>query len=380
MAPPGRSPENPGIFVFVNITQSTQIDYVDLMKQVFRLAELGRGHTGVNPLVGAVVLDERGEFAGSGYHARLGEAHAEIAALEAAGLRARGGTLVVNLEPCCHTGRTGPCTQAIIEAGITRVKIAQRDPDRRVSGRGVEELRRAGVEVEEGISLATALRLNEHYLTFKKTGRPFVTLKMALSLDGFVADLDARSQWLTGPACRAHAHALRSRHDAILVGAGTARADNPRLTVRDAPGPSPRRFVLVGRTPLAESLHLCGGTSPATRIGTRESQADWIVDAGTDGYPDLDLALLRMADAGISSVLVEGGAAVAGGFMQRQLVDKVVFYYGRKLLGAGIPALRGWNRTLEAAPELQDVVLEALADGFVVTGYLKKGSHVHRTD
>lgn len=357
----------------MTIRDGASIDYDDLMKQVINLAERGRGYTGTNPLVGALALDRRGEVVGRGFHARLGEAHAETVALDEAGPRAAGGTLVVNLEPCCHTGRTGPCTRAIIAAGIAQVKMAHRDPDLRVSGRGVEELRGAGIDVEEGIGRRQAERLNEHYLTFKRLGRPFVTLKMALSLDGFVADSDSRSKWLTGPACRAHAHLLRSRHDAVLVGAGTARADDPRLTVRDVKGPSPRRFVVQGHGSLPASLRLFREGQAAVRIGAPGSSADWTVETGPNGFPDLDLALRRMAQEGCSSVLVEGGATLAGSFMEMGLVDKLVFYYGPKLLGSGLSAMKGWTRSLDRAPTLQEVSLEALADGFVVTAYLKEG-------
>jgi len=343
------------------------------MKQAIKLAERGRGHTGVNPLVGALVLDRQGEHAGSGYHARLGGAHAETVALEAAGVRAAGGTLVVNLEPCCHTGRTGPCTRAVIAAGIARVVIAHRDPDRRVAGRGIAELIAAGIDVQEGVCTKEALQLNEHYLTFKQLDRPFVTLKLALSLDGFVADRDARSQWITGPACRAHVHGVRARHDAVLVGAGTALADNPRLTVRDAKGPSPRRFVLQGRRVLPPTLKLFTDGEPAIRIGTLGDFADWSLAPDEEGYPDLKSAMREMACAGISSVLVEGGPTLAGALLQHDLVDKVMLYYGPVLLGSGVPAFRGWERSLEKAPLLSDPKLEALADGFVVTAYLKRG-------
>jgi diaminohydroxyphosphoribosylaminopyrimidine deaminase/5-amino-6-(5-phosphoribosylamino)uracil reductase len=357
----------------VDITNRTRIDYADLMKQVIRLAERGRGHTGVNPLVGALVLDRQGDPVGSGYHARLGGAHAETVALEAAGARALGGTLVVNLEPCCHSGRTGPCTRAVIAAGIARVVIAHRDPDRRVAGRGVAELTAAGIEVEEGVGISLALRLNEHYLTFKQLDRPFVTLKLALSLDGFVADREARSQWITGPACRAHVHGQRARHDAVLVGAGTALSDNPQLTVRDAQGPSPRRFVLQGHRTLPPTLRLFTEGKPAVRIGTPEGGADWSLHPDKQGHPDLDEVMRELARAGVSSILVEGGPTLAGALLQHDLVDKVMFYYGPVILGSGVPAFRGWERSLEAAPKLIEPKLEALADGFVVTGYLRRG-------
>jgi diaminohydroxyphosphoribosylaminopyrimidine deaminase/5-amino-6-(5-phosphoribosylamino)uracil reductase len=355
--------------VSTDVSCDAEIDCDDLMKRALKLAEHGRGYTGVNPLVGAVVVDRSGRLVGSGYHARLGEAHAEVVALREAGDGARGGTLVVNLEPCCHTGRTGPCTSAILEAGIARVVIAHRDPDVRVSGRGVAALRAAGVEVQEGIGSETALLLNEHYLFFKVAGRPFVTLKLALSLDGFIADADDRSRWLTGPVCRSHAHALRAGHDAILVGARTAIADDPQLTVRHAPGPSPRRFVLVGGTPLPSHLRLLAGQSRATRVGADPSNADWVVGRDDEGSVDLRQVLRRMAADGVSSLLVEGGGVTAGHFVRHDLVNKYVFYYGPRLLGAGRPALSGFHAPLALSARLSIFSVEPLADGLVVTAY-----------
>jgi len=345
------------------------IEYESLMSQALQLAERGRGYTRSNPLVGAVVVDRTGQVISSGHHERLGAPHAEVIALNRAGARAQSATLIVNLEPCCHTGRTGPCTAAIVAAGISRVVIAMRDPDPRVNGEGVEMLRAAGVEVVENIGTRAAMQLNEHYLTLKATGRPFVTLKLALTLDGNIADKAGASQWITGPVSRRHAHALRARHDAIVVGAGTARRDNPSLTVRDADGPNPRRFVLLGDNDIDADLNLFDDSDPAVRVGTEHVNADWTVPATPGGLPSLHEFVRQLAENDYASLLVEGGARVAGAFVDARLVDKFVLYYGPVLLGSGRPALDGWQRSLPDALRLKNVTVETLADGYVVNGY-----------
>jgi len=228
--PPAADPAPPGaggFFVSDASSIETTIDFTVWMKQALRLAERGRGFTRINPLVGAIVLDRDGNKAGEGFHAVLGGPHAEVMAIQAAGPRARGGTLILNLEPCCHHGRTGPCTDAIREAGLARVVFSHRDPDPRVSGMGARILTKSGIEVLEGIEADNARELNASYLLNKLQGRPFVTVKLALSLDGRTADSAGYSKWITGPQCRLHAHALRARHDAIVVGAETARRDDP---------------------------------------------------------------------------------------------------------------------------------------------------------
>jgi len=338
------------------------------MKRALSLASHGVGHTRSNPLVGAVIVDTFGVVVGEGFHRRLGGDHAEIEALSAAGERARGGTLILNLEPCCHTGRTGPCTRAIIDAGISRVVIAHRDPDPRVSGRGVAALTDADIELVEGVERVAAEQLNEVYLLFKRLGRPFITVKLALTLDGFTGDEEGHSRWITGPACRRHAHALRARHDAILVGARTARADDPELDVRDAEGPSPQRFVLVGREEVPLQLRMFAGERPALRVGTEAARSDWVVDADADGLPAVKPFLQELVVNDYASLLVEGGPRIAGLFMRQQLVDRIVLYYGPLMIGRGRPALHQFVADLTGAVRLETHTVESLADGFVVAG------------
>lgn len=343
------------------------IDYSYWMKAALNLAARGMGFTQPNPAVGAIVLDSSGREAGSGFHERAGGPHAETVALEAAGQRARGGTLVVTLEPCCHKGRTPPCTQAIIAAGIERVVAAHSDPDARVSGRGFEELRRAGVDVLEGIEAEAASKLNHKYLHYKRTGRPWVTLKLAMSLDGRISDFAGQSRWISSTAARQHAHRLRGLHEAILVGAGTALADDPELSLHGAPGLAPRRFVLVGRREVPATLRLFQGDSPATRIGV-EGRADWVTAAGADGWPDPALVVERLGHEGITSLLVEGGGRVAASFLSARLVQQATLYYGALLLGEGAAALTGTAFTLAGAPTLTEMDVESFEGGFVVSG------------
>lgn len=343
------------------------IDYSFWMKQALNLAEGGLGYTQPNPMVGAVVLDQAGHLVGQAFHAMAGQAHAETQALQEAGARARGGSLLVTLEPCCHQGRTPPCTRAIIAAGIARVVSPLRDPDPRVDGKGFSELKAAGIEVLLGVEVDAAERLNRHYLHHRRTGRPWVTLKLAMSMDGFTADASGQSRWITSPACRRHAHTLRGTHDAIVVGAETARRDDPTLSLHDAAGLPPRRFVLQGRRPLPRNLKMFEGDHPATTIGV-EATTDWTVPKGELDLPDLAATAERMGREDLTSLLVEGGSRIAAAFLRASLVGRVVAYYAPRFLGEGTGALRGISFPIESALELTEVEIETLEAGWVVTG------------
>lgn len=285
-----------------------------------------RGVRGANPLVGAAVLWDDGTFI-TGYHAGAGTPHAEPDAIRNASPRSTAGaTLVVTLEPCCHTGRTGPCTHAIIDAGITRVVIASRDPNPSASG-GAQTLTEAGVEViflnDLGQSWARELatrahNLNARWFTAVTHDRPFVTAKIAQSLDGCVAARDRTSQWITGAESRAHAHLTRARVDAIAVGTGTALADNPRLTARtDAGAPQQPTPVVFGTTPLPEGSHLA--CNPRTLT-----------------YTEVGAGLRDLHRRGVSHLLVEGGPTLLAHFLQHDLVDELHVYTAPLLLGDGI--------------------------------------------
>jgi diaminohydroxyphosphoribosylaminopyrimidine deaminase/5-amino-6-(5-phosphoribosylamino)uracil reductase len=295
---------------------------VAAMERAITLARSGLGRTSPNPIVGCVVLDRDGHSVAEGFHASAGQPHAEIVALDAAGERARGGTAVVTLEPCRHTGRTGPCTAALLSAGIVRVVFACADPNPRAGG-GAQELRAAGVEVISGVLARDAARANEAWLHFARTGIPFVTWKFAATLDGRVAARDGSSRWITGPRARRDGHVLRSWSDAIVVGTGTALADDPALTVR-LPGASRQPLrVVVGRRPLPKSARVFDGTAPTVVLAERDPL----------------LVLKRLAGRDVVSVLLEGGPTLAGAFLAAGAVDKVVAYLAPAFLGSGMSAL-----------------------------------------
>jgi diaminohydroxyphosphoribosylaminopyrimidine deaminase/5-amino-6-(5-phosphoribosylamino)uracil reductase len=258
--------------------------------------------------VGAVVVATDGrQFAGSTQ--APGNAHAEIVALAAAGSAAVGSTLYCTLEPCSHTGRTGPCAQAIIDAGVRRVVIGLEDPDRRVNGAGIAMLRQANIDVVVGVCRDDVTAQLAPYLHHRRTGRPWVVLKMATTLDGRIAAVDGSSQWITGADARRRVHQLRAESDAICVGAGTVRADNPSLTTREYDGPSPRRVVL-------------GTVDPAARV---HPCLEW--------NDSLDTLLDQLGDEGVIQLLVEGGPRVARSFHEQRLIDRYVFHVAPALSG-----------------------------------------------
>ena len=301
--------------------------YEAAMRRALLLADTVRGTTSPNPAVGAVVLDAGGQLAGEGATAPAGGPHAEVIALAAAGERARGGTAVVTLEPCAHTGRTGPCTEAVLAAGVAQVIYAVDDPNPEAGG-GASVLREAGLAVHAGLlareAEGGALR---PWLHAMRTGRPFITWKYAATLDGRVAASDFTSQWITSSVSRVDVHELRARVDAILVGSGTVLADDPQLTVRGADD------ALASRQPLRVVLDRRHRTPADARV--LDSAAETLV---------LDTAVVRFAlkalfDRGVRHVLLEGGPTVAGAFLEAQSIDEVVAYLAPKLLGGGPNAL-----------------------------------------
>jgi diaminohydroxyphosphoribosylaminopyrimidine deaminase/5-amino-6-(5-phosphoribosylamino)uracil reductase len=293
------------------------------MERAIALSERGLGTTSPNPIVGCVILGTDGQTVGEGFHARVGQSHAEVVALRAAGERARGGTAVVTLEPCRHTGRTGPCTTALLDAGIARVVFANPDPNPPAGG-GAQLLRAEGVEVVAGVLARQAARSNEAWLHFASTGLPFVTWKFAATLDGRVAAADGTSRWITGAQARRNAHLLRSQSDAILVGTGTVLADDPSLTVRlDTSTSNQPLRVVVGRRTLPASARVLDDAAPTLILADRDPR----------------LVLKKLADRDVVSVLLEGGPTLAGAFLAAGVIDKVVAYIAPALLGGGLPAL-----------------------------------------
>lgn len=315
------------------------------MERALQLAALGSGRTSPNPLVGAVVLDATGQLVGEGYHARAGEAHAEVGALRQAGARARGGTLVVTLEPCCHHGRTPPCSQAVIAAGITRVVVAMADPNPRVGGGGLAELRAAGVEVITGVAEAEARALNRAFCHRIATGRPRGILKWAMGADGRTALPNGASQWISGPEARAWVHALRARCDAVIVGGGTVRADDPLLTSRGQRDPEPLRVVFSRSLRLPPQARLWNQSVAPTLVvhsfaapSRRRFQLDRL---GVERLvlPECSPRLLleELARRGCNQVLWECGPELAAAALRDDGVQEVAAVIAPKLLG-GEPA------------------------------------------
>ena len=372
------------------------------MKLALRLAARGAGWVSPNPMVGAVVVKD-GQIVGQGYHRRVGAAHAEVAALRQAGDAAKDADLYVTLEPCNHQGRTPPCTQAILAAGVARVIIASLDPNPQVTGGGAEYLQSQGVTVETGLLAAAARRLNEAWFHWVNTGRPWVIAKAACSLDGKIATVGGESQWLTGEAARAFAHRLRHQVDAILVGIDTVLADDPQLTTRlpgnhtknekrktEKPGKDPIRIILDSqlRIPLtAKVLHLdspaptwvaCTEASPPQKVRELERLGAEVLllppDSGRVSLSDL---LKLLGGRQIQSLLVEGGAEVLGSFFDQNLIHMFHFFYAPRFLGGrAAPGVLGGRGVhfLKNAPQAQDLHFRRLGPDVLISGYLLQSS------
>jgi diaminohydroxyphosphoribosylaminopyrimidine deaminase/5-amino-6-(5-phosphoribosylamino)uracil reductase len=348
------------------------------MAECLQLARQGKGYVSPNPLVGSVIVKD-GKVITRGYHQKFGEAHAEINALREAGLKARGATLYVNLEPCSHYGKTPPCTDAIVASGIRRVVIGMIDPNPAVKGRGVRALRSAGVKVQVGTLVDKCQTLNEFFIKRVTKGLPFVTLKVAQTLDGKIASPNRRSQWITSEESRRYVHQLRSEYDAVLIGANTASLDDPRLTVRLVKGRSPKRVLLDGNlsTPLSSHLFNDGGRSRTMTVVRRhgnkeierrkrllEQRGIRLVEMKENraGTINLRSVLKSLADHDILSVLVEGGQQLFTQFLEQRLVDRLLIFVAPKIYGSvGVPGfgkIRGaGNLSLSSVEKIGDDVL-----------------------
>ncbi|HXG52865.1 MAG TPA: bifunctional diaminohydroxyphosphoribosylaminopyrimidine deaminase/5-amino-6-(5-phosphoribosylamino)uracil reductase RibD [candidate division Zixibacteria bacterium] len=356
------------------------------MERACRLAEKGAGRTSPNPMVGAVLV-KGNRVVGAGYHARAGDDHAEIVALKRAGRRARGATLYINLEPCNHYGRTPPCTRALIEAGIKEVVAGMRDPNPLVAGKGFAALRRAGVIVRSGVLEERCRELNEAFVKFITRRRPFVILKLAATLDGRIATVSGDARWITGARARERVHELRNRVDAVLVGAGTVAADDPRLTCRIKGGRDPWRVILDRDLTIPLSARLLRQRHPEKTIvlaGPRPAEAKkraleatgarvWCCPL-SGGRIRWSAALRRLADRGIVSLLIEGGAATAASALAAGVVDKVLFFYAPKLFGGdGRPMLESLGvRRVAQAVALERLAIRRFGPDFLVSGYISK--------
>lgn len=355
------------------------------MKLALRLAARARGRTSPNPLVGAVVVNN-GRIVGRGFHQKAGTPHAEIHALREAGPEARGATLYVTLEPCCHYGRTGPCSEAVIQAGIARTVVAMADPNPLVAGKGLKRLAEAGISVTLGVMEEEARQLNEVFLKYIKTRLPFVVAKAAVSLDGKIATRSGKSRWITGPAARAYGHRLRDRYDAILVGIGTILADDPALTTRlqGRKGRDPVRVIVDsrGRTPpdarvlnlQSEAATIIAVTrqAPVERLAALRGAGAEVVVVNEGSRVDL-LELMKLLGAReITSVLIEGGAAVHGSALEAGIVDKAVWFIAPKIIGGseapGPVGGFGVDDPNDAA-QLERFKMRRLGEDFCLEGY-----------
>ncbi len=347
---------------------SAPVDAARMMARALALAARGRGRTSPNPMVGAVVV-RAGEIVGEGFHPQAGEPHAEVFALAEAGERARGADLYVTLEPCNHHGRTPPCTEAILRAGVRRVFVGAVDPNPLVAGAGVQRLRAAGIEVVTGVGGEAATRLNEAFNHWIVHRTPFVCLKLATSLDGRIATAAGKSKWITGPAARSRVHRLRADVDAVMVGRGTAVADDPRLTARGVEGDytPAARVVVDSQLALPPSAALLDPALPGQPIVATAADADapsalalrargallWSLPGG-EGRVDLPALMERLGTwtgGPVTSLLVEGGGVLAASLLTEGLVHKVIWHQAPTLLGG------------DGRPGVGDLHLDAPADG-----------------
>ncbi len=367
------------------------------MARALERAWQGIGLASPNPHVGAVVVDDAGRVIGEGTHTYEGRKHAEVLALEQAGGRARGATLYLNLEPCCHTGRTGPCTDAVIAAGVRRVVAAMADPNPEVCGRGFARLSEAGIEVTTGVCQQEARKLNEAFAKWIRTREPLVILKAGMTLDGRIAPAPAptekagfpRRASITSEVAWAHVHELRHAADAIMVGVGTVIADDPLLT--DRSGRSRRRRLLRVvldtrlRIPLISRLIesaeddvvvFCAFADPGRKqeLEQRGIRVEQVNHTGMAGRPDIREVVRRLGDMEITSLMVEGGAMVNWATLAAEVPDKIFFYYAPRILGGSqaVPYAAGMGFTrVSEAPHVRCLTLHRFGEDFAVEGYLR---------
>jgi len=354
------------------------------MKRALRLAEKGRGRTSPNPMVGTVLV-KNGQVVGEGYHARAGEAHAEILALRQAGEEARGSTLYINLEPCIHYGKTPPCAPAVIEAKVRRVVIGMEDPNPLVTGRGLKSLQKAGLDVEIGVLEKECRRLNEAFCKYILKKEPFVILKVAATLDGKIATREGDSKWISGETSRHFVHRMRDQVDGVVVGIGTILKDDPQLTARIKKGRDPYRIILDSRLRIPEDAKVIGNSPSKTIIATTELAARdkierlekkgvriLILDS-KQGRVDLKNCLSKLGEMGMMSLLVEGGSQVNGSFLDEGLIDKILFFLSPKLIGdreaLGIFGGSGKANLKETIP-LNELRVRRMGEDILIEGYV----------
>lgn len=354
------------------------------MARALELARKGRYSTHPNPRVGCVIVRD-GQVVGEGWHVRAGEPHAEVHALRAAGELVRGATAYVTLEPCSHHGRTPPCADALVNAGVARVVAAMQDPNPEVAGRGLQRLAQAGIDTHSGVLEAEARAINKGFLKRMEHGLPYVRVKLAMSLDGRTAMASGESQWITGPAARSAVQRLRAESSVVLTGADTVLADDARLTVRAAElgldpeqtalamSRPPLRVLIDGRlrVPLDAPFFKAGPVLVATCAAVEEQYAngpECLIVPGPDGQVDLHRLLLELAARGVNEVLVEAGPRLAGAFAQQGLVDEYQIFVAGKFLGSSARPLLDWPLAqMSEAPLLKIIEMRAVGDDWRVT-------------
>lgn len=353
------------------------------MKRAIALARRGVGRTAPNPAVGCVIVRD-GAIIGEGWHKKAGTPHAEVHALRRAGGAARGADVYVTLEPCAHFGKTPPCAEALIAAGVKRVFAAMVDPNPKVSAKGIEMLRTAGIEVNLGLLEGESRLLNGPFIKHVTTGLPFVILKSALTLDGKTATASGDSKWITNDKSRRYVHKLRAMVDAVMVGVGTVAADDPQLTSRIAGGKDPIRVIVDSalNIPLhCRALHLDSpsrtviatleGAAPETAEKIRGYGGEILQCRERDGRVDLRDLLARLGGMGIQSVLLEGGSTLAGEALRLQLIDKFLLFYAPKIIGGEGPGLfagRGKGKMADAV-QLKDLKIRRFGEDILIEGY-----------
>lgn len=368
-----------------------KLDNSSLMKRVIRLAEKARGMTSPNPMVGAVLV-KNSRIIAEDYHRKPGTPHAEALVIQKAGNKAKGSVLYVSLEPCCHTDkRTPPCTKAIIGAGIKKVVIGMKDPNPKVSGKGIKELEKAGIKTVSGILKEDAIRLNEGYIKYIKTGMPFVILKVAMTLDGKIATPEGESKWITGEKARKEVHKIRASVDAIMTAIGTVKADDPRLTARITrlkdprfqTGKQPKRIIIDPdlKIPInAKILQTPPETIVVTKSVTNKNKKQMLQNKGIQIVEykgmclDLNWLMKILGEKGIMSLLIEGGSSLNSYALESGVVDKVMFFIAPKIIGGekSFPAVGGKTfRKLADAYHLRDVKIKHIADDILIEGYLR---------
>ena len=356
------------------------------MREALKAAAHARGRTSPNPMVGAVIVRD-GRIVSIGWHRQAGTPHAEVHALNMAGELSRGATLYVTLEPCSHFGRTPPCVDAVINAGIKRVVAAMSDPNPKVGGHGFDRLKDAGIDVTIGVLENEARRLNEVFWKWITTGLPFVMMKTAMSLDGKIATSTGQSQWITSESARRLVHEWRNEFDGIMVGIGTVLADNPSLTTRlDIPSRNPIRIIVDSRarTPVDANVVVDGQSKTIIAVSSQAPQKNIdaltergieIITAGSDEHVDLKLLMKELASREITSVMVEGGGTLNFALLNAGLVDKINAFIAPKLIGGrdALTAVEGEGfASLAQAVELTDVESETVGTDILISGYCKR--------